>query len=153
MDPVQYSIIVETDSAPLPSAELYVPTDVQGIAGEIIHAPVILDNMRPPIDISSMSIGVQFDPSVLEPLGVSNSGLTLDQPDAQVRYARSANTISVSMDNFSTVQGGSLLDLIFKIKPDTSVGNTSALTVLVSTLNGAIVPGNNGRVTVVATVP
>jgi hypothetical protein len=103
MDPVQYDITVETDAAPLPSAELHIPVDITGFPGEIIHAPVILDNFRPPDEISSMSIGVQFDPIILEPLGVSNSGLTLEQPDAQVRYARSLNTLSVSMDNFSTV--------------------------------------------------
>ena len=150
MNPVQYSIIVETDAAPLPSAELLIPVDILGIPGEIIHVPVILDNARPPDELSSMSVGVQFDSSVLEPLGVSSSGLTLEQLNAQVRYARSMNTISVSMNDFSTVQSGALLDLIFKIRLSASVGNASALTVLVSTLNGAIVPGTDGLVTVVA---
>jgi hypothetical protein len=150
MDPAQYCIVVETDAAPLPSAELLIPVDILGIPGEIIHVPVILDNARPPDELSSMSVGVQFDSSVLEPLGVSSSGLTLEQLNAPVRYARSMNTISVSMNDFSTVQSGALLDLIFKIRPSASVGNASALTVLVSTLNGAIVPGTDGLVTVVA---
>ena len=100
-----------------------------------------------------MSVGVQFDSSILEPLGVSSSGLTLEQLNAQVRYARSMNTISVSMNNFSTVQSGALLDLVFKIRPGASVGSASALTVSVATLNGAIVLGTDGLVTVVAAVP
>jgi hypothetical protein len=150
MNPGQYCIIVETDAAPLPSAELAIPVDILGIPGEIIHVPVILYNARPPDELSSMSVGVQFDSSILEPLGVSSSGLTLEQLNAQVRYARSTNTISVSMNDFSTVQGGALLDLIFKIRPNAPIGSASALTVLVSTLNGAIVPGADGLVTVVA---
>lgn len=152
MDPVQYSIIVETDTAPLPSAELYIPANVQGIPGEVIYSPVVLSNTHPD-EISSMAIGVQFDSTILEPMGVSNAGLTLQQWNAQVRYARSVNSISVSMDNFSTVQSGDLLNLIFKIKSGAFVGNTSALTILTSTLNGAIVKGTDGLVTVIATVP
>lgn len=153
MDPAQYCIVVETDVAPLPSAELLIPADILGTPGEIIHVPVILNNARPPDELSSMSMGVQFDPSILEPLGVSSSGLILEQLDAQVRYARSMNTISVSMDNFSTVQSGVLLDLIFQIRPGAPVGNASALTVLVSTLNGAVVPGIDGFVTVATAGP
>lgn len=150
MDPVQYSIVVETDFAPLPSAVLLIPVDLLGIPGEIIHVPVILDNTRPPDEITSMSISVQFDPSILEPLGVSNSGLTLEQWNAQVRYARSLNTLSVSMNDFSTLESGELLNLIFRVRSTASVGSTSPLTVSVSTLNGAIVPWADGMVTVVA---
>jgi len=147
MDPAQYCIVVETDAAPLPSAELHIPVDIQGSPGAIIYAPVVLDNTQPD-QISSMSIGVQFDPAILEPMGVSNAGLTLGQGDAQVRYARSTNTISVSMDNFSTVQSGDLLKLIFQIKPGVAVGSASALTVIASTLNGAVVPATDGLATV-----
>jgi len=150
MDPGQYCIIVETDAAPLPSAELLIPDDILGIPGEIIYVPVVLNNTQPPDELSSMSIGVQFDPSILEPLGVSNSGLTLDQWNAQVRYARSPNTISVSMNNFSTIETGELLNLIFKVRSTTSIGDTSALTVSVSTLNGGIVPWADGMVAVTA---
>jgi len=149
MNPVQYSIIVETDTAPLPSAELYISADVQGIPGEVIYVPVVIENTHPD-EISSMAIGIQFDPNILEPLGVSNSGLTLEQWNAQVRYSRSANTISVSMNNFSTTESGELLNLIFKVRPTSSIGDTSALTVSVSTLNGAIVPWSDGIVTVKA---
>lgn len=147
MNPVQYTIVVETDAAPLPSAELHIPRDIHGRPGEIIYAPVVLDDTAPE-EITSMSIGVQFDPALLEPMGVSNAGLTLGQDDAQVRYARSTNTISVSMDNFSTIQSGDLLKLIFQIKPGVPVGSVSALTVIASTLNGAVVPAANGLVTV-----
>lgn len=150
MSPVQYDITVETDAAPLPSAVLLIPVDILGIPGEIIHVPVILDNTRPPDEITSMSVGVQFDPSILEPLGVSNAALTLEQWNAQVRYARSLNTISTSMNGFSTLESGELLSLIFKVRSGASVGSTSALTVSVSTLNGAIVPWADGMVTVVA---
>ena len=150
MNPGQYCIIVETDAAPLPSAELLIPADIVGVPGEIIYVPVVLDNTRPPDKLSSMSIGVQFDPGILEPLGVSNSGLTLEQWNAQMRYARSVNTISVSMNNFSTLESGELLNLIFKVSSTASVGGTSALTVSISTLNGAIVPWVNGMVTVTA---
>jgi len=153
MDPGQYCIVVETDAAPLPSAELAIPVDILGSPGEIIHVPVILNNTSPPDELSRMSVGVQFDSSILEPLGVSSAGLTLEQLNAQVRYSRSMNTISVSMHDFSTVQSGVLLDLVFKIRPGASVGSESALTALVSTLNGAIVPGTDGLITVVAAVP
>jgi len=150
MDPAQYCIVVEIDVAPLPTAELYIPADVKGGPGQIIHAPIILNDLSSPIEISSMSVGIQFDPSILEPLGIGNSGSSLEQLNAQVRYTRSVNTISVSMDNFSTVQSGALLDLIFKVNSGASVGSTSALTLLIPTLNGAIVPGTDGFVTVVA---
>ena len=149
MSPVQYCIRVETDAAPLPSAELFIPADLLGVPGEIIYVPVILDNTRPPDQLASMSIGVQFDPSILEPLGVSNSGLTLEQWNTQMRYARSLNTISVSMNNFSTLESGELLNLIFKVRSSASAGDTSALTVLLSTLNGAMVPWADGLVTIV----
>ena len=149
MNPCQYCIVVETDTAPSPSAELLISADVQGTPGDIIYVPVLLNNTRPPDQLSSMSIGVQFDPSILEPLGVSNSGLTLEQWNAQVRYARSVNTISVSMNNFSTLESGELLNLLFKVRASASVGDESALTVLISTLNGAIVPWTDGMVVVV----
>jgi hypothetical protein len=147
MDPAQYCIVVETDAAPLPSATLHIPVDIQGGPGAIIYAPVVLDNTQPDL-ISSMSIGVQFDPAILEPMGVSNAGLTLAQGDAQVRYARSTNTISASMDNFSTVQSGDLLKLIFQIKPGVPAGSVSVLTVIASILNGAVVPATDGLATV-----
>jgi hypothetical protein len=150
MEAAQYCIVVETDVAPLPTAELHIPVDVEGSQGQIMHAPIILNNMRSPIEISSMSAGIRFDPSILEPLGIGNSGLSLEQLNAQVRYTRSLNTISVSMNNFSTVQGGALLDLIFKVNSGASVGSTSVLTLLSPTLNGAIVPGTDGFVTVIA---
>jgi hypothetical protein len=152
MDPVQYCIMVETDIAPLPSAELSISADVQGKPGEIVCVPVVLSNI-PPVEVSSVSIGVQFDPSILEPLGVSNAGSTLQQWDAQVRYARSVNTISVSMNNFSTAQSGELLSLIFEISPSASFGNVSVLTVLTATLNGALVPGTDGLITVINGTP
>jgi hypothetical protein len=147
MDPGQYTITVETDAAPLPSAELRIPVNLQGRPGEILYAPVILDDPHPD-QITSMSVGVQFDPSILEPRGVSNAGLTIEQGNTQVRYARTDNTISVSMDNFSTIQSGELLNLIFRVKPGASPGSTSALTVLVSLLNGAVVPATGGLATV-----
>jgi hypothetical protein len=147
MSPGQYTITVETDAAPLPSAQLRIPVDIQGRPGGIVYAPVILDDPYPD-EITSMSIGVQFDPSILEPRGVSNAGLTIEQGDAQVRYARSDNTISVSMDNFSALQDGALLNLIFQVKPGALAGSTSALTVLTSLLNGAVVPAMDGLVTV-----
>ena len=153
MNATQYCIVVETDAAPLPSAELAIPVDILGSPGEIIHVPVILNNASPPDELSRMSVGVQFDSSILEPLGVNSAGLTLEQLNAQVRYSRSMNTISVSMHDFSTLQSGVLLDIVFKIRPGASVGSESALTALVSTLNGAIVPGTDGLITVVAAVP
>ena len=149
MNPGQYCITVETDAAPLPSAELIMSADVPGIPGDIIYVPVVLDNMRPPDEISSMSVGIQFDPVILEPLGVINSGLTLKHWNSHVRYARSENTISVSMNNFSTVESGELLNLIFKVNSTALVGDVSALTVLFSTLNSAIVPWADGLVTVI----
>ena len=152
MDSAQYSIIVETDTAPLPSAELYIPVDIQGIPGEIIYASVILENIKPD-EISSMSIGVQFDPNILEPIGVSNAGLTLEQWNAQVRYTRGVNVISASMNNFTNVQNGGLLNLIFKVSPTAIIGDESSLTVLVSALNGATVPGKDGLVRITDTVP
>jgi len=150
MNPCQYCIVVETDVAPLPSAELLIPRDILGIPGEIIYVPVIVNNTHPRDEITSMSIGVQYDPGILEPLGVDNSGLTLEQWNAQVRYARSANTISVSMNNFSTLESGELVNLLFKIRSTASIGDASALMVLISTLNGAIVPWTDGLVEVVA---
>jgi hypothetical protein len=148
MDPGQYCIVVETDAAPLPSGELSINSDIKGTPGEIIYVPVLLNNSQPPDELSSMSIGVQFNSSILEPLGFSNTGLTLDQWNAQVQYARSPNTISVSMNNFSILKSGELLNLIFKVRSTADVGDTSPLTVLVSTLNGAIVPCTNGLMTV-----
>jgi len=148
----QYSITLETDTAPLPSAELYVSSDIQGIPGEIIYVPIVLDNSQPD-EITSMSVGVQFDPSILEPIGVSKTGLTIDQWEAQIRYSMSMNTISVSMDSFSTIESGELLNLIFMIKSSASTGDTSTLTILTSILNGAIVPGTDGLVTVIDTIP
>jgi hypothetical protein len=129
---------------------LLIPDDILGTPDEIIYVPVILNNTQPPDELTSMSIGVQFDPDILEPLGVNNSGLTLEQWNAQVKYARSRNTISVSMNNFSLLESGELLNLIFKVSSTASVGDTSALTVSVSTLNGAIVPWSDGLVTVTA---
>ena len=152
MDTGQYCITVETDIAPLPSAELDIASDVQGIPGEIIYVPVILDNSLPN-EITSISVGIQFDPNILEPIGVSKTGLTLDQWDAQIRYSMSVNTISVSMDNFSTIESGELLNLIFKIKSSASAGDISTLTILTSILNGAIVPGADGLVTVIDAIP
>jgi hypothetical protein len=149
MSPVQYDIVVETDAAPLPSAGLYVPDDLEGVPGEIVYVPVFLDNSVAPVEVSSVSVGIQFDASILEPLGVGNSELTLGQADAQVRFASSDNTISVSVDNFSTVESGALLDLIFMVRPEASIGSASTLTMLTPTLNGAIVPGTDGLVTVV----
>jgi hypothetical protein len=54
------------------------------------------------------------------------------------------------MNNFSTIETGELLNLIFKVRSTTSIGDTSALTVSVSTLNGAIVPWADGMVAVTA---
>ena len=146
MDPVQYSIELQTDAAPLPAAELSV-VDTQGSAGDTIFVPIALANVGPD-EISQMSIGVQFDPVILEPLGVVNAGLTLEQWGSQVRYARSSNTISVSMDNFSTFESGHLLQLAFNVRPEAPVGGASALNVLAATLNGAIVPATDGTVDV-----
>jgi len=148
MSPIQYNIVVETDVAPSSSAGLYLSTEVQSVPGAIAFAPVVLDNSDPD-KISSVTIGVQFDPDILEPLGVCNAGVSSQEWNAQVRYARSVNSISVSMDNFSTVQSGPLLDLVFRTKPDAAIGSVSALTVLASTVNGAIVPALDGLVTVV----
>ena len=150
MNPCQYCIVVETDVAPLPSAELFIPVDFLGIPGEIIYVPVILDNTRPPDEITSMSIGVQFNPSILEPLGISNSGLTLEQWNTHTQFSRSMNTISVSMNNFSITQSGELLILIFQVRSTAVPGDMSPLTVSVSTLNGAIVPSADGLVRIVA---
>ncbi|UCD51663.1 MAG: hypothetical protein JSW27_03345 [Phycisphaerales bacterium] len=148
MSPVQYNIVVETDAAPLPSAQVSLPADILGTAGEILYAPVVLDNPGPD-RISHVTLGVQFDPTILEPMGVTSAGLTRDQWNAQVRYTRSANSMSVSMDNFATMGSGGLLELVFQIAPGASVGSTSALTVLAAGLNGALVPAADGRVTVV----
>ncbi|MHC4354804.1 MAG: cohesin domain-containing protein, partial [Planctomycetota bacterium] len=126
-----------------------VPDDLEGVPGEIVYVPVFLDNSVAPVEVSSVSVGIQFDASILEPLGVGNSELTLGQADAQVRFASSDNTISVSVDNFSTVESGALLDLIFMVRPEASIGSASTLTMLTPTLNGAIVPGTDGLVTVV----
>jgi hypothetical protein len=150
MNPCQYCIVVETDVAPLPSAELFIPADFLGIPGEIIYVPVILDNTRPPDEISSMSIGVQFDPGILEPLGISHSGSTLEQWNTHAQFSRSVNTISVSMNNFSTIESGELLILIFQVRSTAVLGDMSPLTVSVSTLNGAIVPSADGLVRIVA---
>lgn len=149
MDPVQYCVVVETDAAPLPSAEVIVSAEAQGIPGGISYVPVILDNVHPD-EISSMTIGVQFDPDLLEPVGVCNAGLSASQWNAQVRYARSMNSISVSMSNFSTAQTGELLNLAFKTRSNASAGDTSELAVLACTLNGAIVPATDGLVTIAA---
>lgn len=108
----------------------------------------ILNNTRPPDELSSMSIGIQFDPAVLEPLGIINSGLTLEQWNTQMRYARTVNTISVSMNNFSTLKSGELLNLMFKVSPTATAKQTSPLTVSFSTLNGAIVAWADGMVSV-----
>lgn len=145
IDPIQYTIVVETDVAPPASAGLSIQANVQGGPGEVVYAPVVLDNPHPD-EITAVSIGVQFDPSVLEPMGVCNTGLTSEQSSTQVRYTRSMNTISASMDNFSTVRSGELMDLIFRIRG--AAGTTSPLIVLVATLNGALVPATDGSVTV-----
>ncbi len=149
---IQYSIILETDVAPLPSAGLSMHVDVNGTPGEIIYTTLILDNKLPE-EITSMSAGVQFDPNILEPVGISNLGLTQNQLNAQVRYSRSENTMSVSMNTFSTIESGELLNLIFRIKPDAVSGESSILTLLSPTLNGAIVHGTDGLVTVINSVP
>jgi hypothetical protein len=57
------------------------------------------------------------------------------------------------MNNFATVQSGGLLNLIFKVSPTATVGDESSLTVLVSALNGAIVPGKDGLVKVATNAP
>jgi hypothetical protein len=143
MNPVQYAITVETPAAPLPSAELSIPAEIQAAPGKIVYVPVGLNNPGPDA-ISSMSIGLQFDSGILEPVGVQNAGLTLRQWSAQVRYSRSGNSISVSMDNFLTTESGPLLELILKVRPDVSVGDTSPLTVSAALLNGASVPAADG---------
>ena len=148
MNPVQYGIVLETETAPLPTGQLYLADSVQGVPGGVVYVPVMLDNTEPD-DITSMTLGVQFDPDILQAIGVANAGLTLEQPEAHVRYARSPNTLSVSMDNFATTQSGPLLNLIFQVQPDASPGSMSPLSVLTAGLNGATVPGGDGSVTVV----
>jgi len=148
MNPVQYSIVVETDAAPLPTGPLSL-ADIQGAPGEIVYVPVTLDNTEPD-DITSMTLGVQFNPDVLEAIGVCNDGLTAQQWGTQVRYSRSVNTLSVSMDNFATAQSGILLNLIFQVQGDAQPGDMSPVTVLTAGLNGALVPAGDGSLTVVS---
>ncbi|MFC1766595.1 cohesin domain-containing protein [Planctomycetota bacterium] len=148
MDPVQYRIVVETDAAPLPSAMLQLPADIQGTPGVILDVPVFMTNDSP-VELTHLSLGVQFDPNVLEPQGVTNAGLTLSQWNAQVRYTRSENTLSVSMDNFAAITSGTLLHLVFRIQAHAPVGSISDLTLSIPALNGALVPGTDGAVTVV----
>ena len=147
MNPVEYNIVVETDAAPLPCADLYIPDDIYGNPGGIVFVPVFINNTGPD-EISSMSVGVQFDSDILEPIGICNEGLTLRQWNTNIQYTRSTNSISVSMNNFSTVQSGELLNLVFWVKPDISTGSISLLNILTPMLNGALVPSRNGSVVI-----
>jgi len=147
MEPGQYTIMVETDTAPLPSGELQVSVDIQGLPGEILYVPVTLDNTQPD-EIVNMSLGVAFDAEILEALGVQSAGLMLEQEHAQLHHARSESTLSVSINTFSTVHSGTLCNLVFRVKPDAPAGSASVLTVLTALLNGASVPAEDGLVTV-----
>ena len=48
-------------------AEVYIPDDIQGIAGQTINISLMLSNTLP-LEITSMSLGIQFDSLILEPL-------------------------------------------------------------------------------------